>query len=142
MHAAFDARGKASFDHTVLTSIQRGPHCLFEGAVDDLPDGGTGSFISSLSLAADGTIRRYVSFYCEPAVPMSDREQILDVIATYARTVDDRDIDGIVGCFTADGRIDFEGGQTSGEGAGRHPQGVRRRVHRSRLSPRPLRRPT
>ena len=38
------------------------------------------------------------------------------MIATYARAVDDRDIDGIVGCFTADGRIDFEGGQTSGEG--------------------------
>ena len=47
---------------------------------------------------------------------MSDREQILDVIATYAHAVDNRDIDGIVGCFTADGRIDFEGGQTSGEG--------------------------
>ena len=53
----------------MLTSIQRGPHCLFEGAVNGLPGGGTGSFISSLSLAADGTIRRYVSFYCEPAVP-------------------------------------------------------------------------
>ena len=52
----------------MLTSIQRGPHCLFEGAVHDLPHGGTGSFISSLSLAADGTIRRYVSFYCEPGV--------------------------------------------------------------------------
>ena len=69
LHAAFEARGKASFDHTMLTSIQRGPHCLFEGAVHGLPDGGTGSFISSLSLGADGTIRRYVSFYCEPAVP-------------------------------------------------------------------------
>ena len=66
--AAFERRGKASFDHEVLTSIQRGPHCLFEGAVRNLPDGGTGSFISSLSLAADGTIRRYVSFYCEPGV--------------------------------------------------------------------------
>ena len=55
---------------TVLVSLQRGPHCLFEGAVHDLPDGGNGSFISSLSLAADGTIRRYVSFYCEPGVPL------------------------------------------------------------------------
>lgn len=65
---AFRARGTASFDHDVLTSIQRGPHCMFEGAVNNLPGGGTGSFISSLSLAVDGTIRRYVSFYCEPGV--------------------------------------------------------------------------
>lgn len=69
LQAAFERRGQASFDHEVLTSIQRGPHCIFEGAVHNLPDGGTGSFISSLSLAAEGTIRRYVSFYCEPGVP-------------------------------------------------------------------------
>jgi hypothetical protein len=68
LRAAFEARGPTTFDHTVLTSIQRGPHCIFEGAVNNLPDGGSGSFISSLSLAGDGTIRRYVSFYCEPAV--------------------------------------------------------------------------
>lgn len=69
LEAVFARRGAASFGHEVLTSVQRGPHCLFEGAVDGLPDGGTGSFISSLSLAADGRIRRYVSFYCEPGVP-------------------------------------------------------------------------
>ena len=67
--AAFTRRGAAGFDHEVLTSVQRGPHCLFEGAVNGLPDGGTGSFISSLTLAGDGRIRRYVSFYCEPGVP-------------------------------------------------------------------------
>jgi hypothetical protein len=71
LEAAFDRRGPAPFDHDVITSIQRGPHCLFEGAVHGLPDGGTGSFISSLSLDADGRIRRYVSFYCEPAVPLA-----------------------------------------------------------------------
>jgi hypothetical protein len=70
LEAAFIERGRTSFDHTVLTSIQRGPHCLFEGAVNNLPDGRGGSFISSLSLAADQTIKRYVSFYCEPAVPL------------------------------------------------------------------------
>jgi len=68
LRAAFERRGRATFDHEVLVSIQRGPHCVLEGAVRGLPDGGTGSFISSLSLAADGTIRRYVSFYCEPGV--------------------------------------------------------------------------
>lgn len=67
--AAFARRGPASFDHEVLTSVQRGPHCLFEGAVNGLPGGGTGSFISSLSLDGNGRIRRYVSFYCEPGVP-------------------------------------------------------------------------
>jgi hypothetical protein len=67
--AGFERRGTASFEHDVLVSIQRGPHCIFEGAVRNTPGGGTGSFISSLSLARDGTIRRYVSFYCEPGVP-------------------------------------------------------------------------
>jgi hypothetical protein len=67
--AGFERRGAASFEHDVLVAIQRGPHCIFEGAVRNTPGGGTGSFISSLSLARDGTIRRYVSFYCEPGVP-------------------------------------------------------------------------
>ena len=35
-----------------------------------LPGGGTGSFISSLSLAGNGTIRRYASFYSEPGIPL------------------------------------------------------------------------
>jgi hypothetical protein len=73
LEAAFVERGRTSFGHTVLTSIQRGPHCLFEGAVDNLPGGRSGSFISSLSLAGDGTIRRYLSFYCEPAVSFRSR---------------------------------------------------------------------
>jgi ketosteroid isomerase-like protein len=53
---------------------------------------------------------------------MTDRDEVLEVIARYAHTVDDRDIEGIVHCFTPDGRIDFEGGQSSGEGHG----GIRR----------------
>jgi hypothetical protein len=75
LEAGFHARGKASFDHDVVALVQRGPHCLFEGAVSNLPHEGSGSFISSLSLASDGTIRRYVTFYCEPRVdrPSHDR---------------------------------------------------------------------
>ncbi|MET0460943.1 MAG: nuclear transport factor 2 family protein [Ilumatobacteraceae bacterium] len=69
LQAAFDRRGRATFDHVILTSVQRGPHCILEGAVRGLPDGGSGSFISTLTLGSDGTIRRYVSFYCEPAIP-------------------------------------------------------------------------
>jgi hypothetical protein len=67
--AAFRARGAQSFDHTILASIQRGPHCLVEGVVQGLADGGGGSFISSLTLDDRGRIRRYLSFYCEPGVP-------------------------------------------------------------------------
>lgn len=47
---------------------------------------------------------------------MSDREEILDLIATYAHAVDDRDIDRILTVFHSDGRIDFEGGASSGQG--------------------------
>lgn len=68
LEAAFHTRGTTTFDHAVLISAQRDAHCILEGVVTNLPRGGDGSFISSLSLAADGTICRYVSFYCEPAV--------------------------------------------------------------------------
>ena len=67
--AAFVARGRQRFGHRIIRCMQRGPHALLEGVVHDLPNGGTGSFISSLSLDASGLIRRYVSFYCEPSVP-------------------------------------------------------------------------
>jgi SnoaL-like domain len=69
--AAFRARGRQTFDHAILASIQRGPHCLFEGVVNGLPTGGSGSFVSSLTLDGDGRIQRYVSFYCEPSVSRS-----------------------------------------------------------------------
>ena len=65
---AFEARGRQSFDHRILASIQRDSHCLLEGIVEGLPEGRTGSFVSSLTLDEDGLIRRYVSFYCEPSV--------------------------------------------------------------------------
>jgi len=68
--AAFRARGRQSFGHEIITCIQRGPHAILEGVVRDLPDDGSGSFISSLSLDGDGRISRYVSFYCEPSVAM------------------------------------------------------------------------
>jgi ketosteroid isomerase-like protein len=69
LRAAFTARGKQRFDHRVVAIGQRGPHSLLEGVVEGLPGGGDGSFISSLTLDADGHIQRYVSFYCEPGVP-------------------------------------------------------------------------
>jgi uncharacterized protein (TIGR02246 family) len=45
---------------------------------------------------------------------VSDRDEILELMARYAHFVDDRDLDGIVALFTPDGQIDFEGGQSSG----------------------------
>jgi uncharacterized protein (TIGR02246 family) len=47
---------------------------------------------------------------------MSDRDEILEVVARYAHAVDDRDIDRILECFAPDGRIEFEGGRMSGDG--------------------------
>jgi ketosteroid isomerase-like protein len=47
---------------------------------------------------------------------MTGRDEILDVIARYAHTVDERDIEGILTCFAPDGRIEFEGGRITGEG--------------------------
>jgi SnoaL-like domain len=70
---AFRARGKQRFDHAILASIQRGPHCLIEGVVQGLANDGTGSFVSSLTLDGDGLIQRYVSFYCEPSVRRATR---------------------------------------------------------------------
>ncbi len=66
--SAFQARGRQRFGHAILVCVQRGAHALLEGAVHDLPHGGSGSFISSVSLDEAGLIQRYVSFYCEPSV--------------------------------------------------------------------------
>lgn len=66
--ANFRARGPQSFGHRLVASVQRGRHRMVEGLVEGLPDGRDGSFVSSLTLDGDGLIRRYVSFYCEPAV--------------------------------------------------------------------------
>ena len=70
LRKTFEARGAQSFDHRLLALIQRGPHCLVEGLVEGLPGGMSGSFLSSFTLDGDGLIARYLSFYCEPSVPV------------------------------------------------------------------------
>ena len=55
------------FRHHIDLSPQRGTECFLEGYTIDEPTGGT--FISSLSLDADGLIQRYLAVYCEPIVP-------------------------------------------------------------------------
>jgi hypothetical protein len=58
---------KPDREHHIEASPQRGADCFLEGFTVDEPRGG--SFISSLSLDADGRIARYLAVYCEPVVP-------------------------------------------------------------------------
>lgn len=67
--AALVERGRRPWRHRVLTSAQRGRVCLVEGDVLGLEAGGTGGWISSVTLDADGLIARYCAFYAEPAIP-------------------------------------------------------------------------
>jgi uncharacterized protein (TIGR02246 family) len=46
----------------------------------------------------------------------ADRDEILDLVATYAQAVDDRDIERILTVFTPDARLDFVGGAISAAG--------------------------
>jgi ketosteroid isomerase-like protein len=66
--AGFHARGRRSFEHRILTCELRGSYGLFDGVVEGLPNGNVGGFLSTMTLDAEGRIRRYLSFYCEPAV--------------------------------------------------------------------------
>jgi SnoaL-like protein len=59
-------RGPSPARQIVTALLQRGRDCIVEGVVDGIPNGG--SFISSLSLADDGRIRRYAAWYCAPRV--------------------------------------------------------------------------
>ncbi len=65
--AGFVRRGNRPYEHSIAVSLQRGSHCMIEGAATGTSLGG--SFVSSLSLDGDGRIRRYAAFYCEPPVP-------------------------------------------------------------------------
>jgi hypothetical protein len=60
-------RGPSPARQVVVTLVQRGADCFIEGVVEGIPKGG--SFVSSLSLAEDGRIRRYAAWYCTPRVP-------------------------------------------------------------------------
>lgn len=60
-------RGPTPAIQVVTRFVQDGPHAFVEGQVDGIPDGGTWG--SALTLAPDGLIRRYVSFYGSPRVP-------------------------------------------------------------------------
>ncbi|MGB1505227.1 MAG: hypothetical protein ACPHJY_11750 [Acidimicrobiales bacterium] len=65
--ATFRRRGRQPFGHRLISFGQVGRHAMLEGLVEGIPGGGSGSFVSCLSLDARGLIARYVSFYCEPA---------------------------------------------------------------------------
>jgi len=66
--AGFRRRGvKPVRLHHIDLSPQHGAECFLEGFTIDEPRGGT--FISSLSLDAEGRIQRYLAVLCEPVVP-------------------------------------------------------------------------
>jgi len=61
--AGFVRRGYKSYAYRFAVVLQRGFGCILEGTALG------GSFLSSLSLDADGRILRYATVYCEPPVP-------------------------------------------------------------------------
>lgn len=65
--AGFERRGPSDWSHDILVCIQRGPECIIEGLVPDVPGGG--SFVPALSLGPDGRIQRYLSTYTSSLVP-------------------------------------------------------------------------
>jgi hypothetical protein len=65
--AGFERRGYRTVHHELLAHAQSGADFLVEGGTDDEPGGG--SFISSVSLDADGRIRRYLALFTQPRVP-------------------------------------------------------------------------
>ena len=65
--AGFVRRGYRSYTYGFAVVLQRGLDCILEGTASGTALGG--SFLSSLSLDADGRIHRYATFYCEPPVP-------------------------------------------------------------------------
>ena len=65
-------QGQAALRPPLVAIGQRGPHRLLRAWSRACPDGGNGSFVSSLTLDGDGLIQRYVSFYCEPRFPAAD----------------------------------------------------------------------
>lgn len=67
--AGFERRGYRTVHHELLAHAQSGADFLVEGGTDDEPGGG--SFISSVTLDADGRIRRYVALFTQPRVPFT-----------------------------------------------------------------------
>jgi hypothetical protein len=69
--AGFRRRGMRPVRQTIVRCVQQGSECFIEGVVDG--NGSGGSFVSSLSLDADGLIQRYVAFYSASRVVRVDR---------------------------------------------------------------------
>jgi hypothetical protein len=67
--AAFNRRGRQPIDHRIVVHVQRGPHLLLEGIVNDSSGSLLGSFVSEATLDDQGLIRRYASWYTEPGIP-------------------------------------------------------------------------
>jgi ketosteroid isomerase-like protein len=67
--AGFTKRGLRPYRQRILACVRSGTECFVEGDVEGTrsPDGV--AFVSSMSFAADGRIRRYAAFSAPPVVP-------------------------------------------------------------------------
>jgi hypothetical protein len=66
LHGLVHKRGISPARQVITGLVQRGPECFIEGIVEGVPNSGT--FVSSVSLAADGRMARYAAWYCTPRV--------------------------------------------------------------------------
>ena len=69
--AGFERRGYRTVRHELLAHAQAGAQFFVEGSTDDPPGGG--SFVSSVTLDADGRIQRYVALFTQPRIPFDAR---------------------------------------------------------------------
>lgn len=47
---------------------------------------------------------------------MTNRDEIMALVSSYARAVDDRDVPRIIGCFVDDAHVEFDGGASVVDG--------------------------
>jgi SnoaL-like domain len=67
--AGFTRRGPRPYRQEILACVRRGAECFVEGLVDGTGVLGAVGFLSSMSFAPDGRIRRYAAFAAPPVVP-------------------------------------------------------------------------
>jgi SnoaL-like domain len=64
----FARRGPRTNRHELTVCLQSGRECLIEGYSHKPDKGISGQFVSSLTLADDGRIQRYLALYFEPSI--------------------------------------------------------------------------
>ncbi len=67
--AGFTRRGIRPYRQHILACVRSGAECFIEGSIDGTGVADGVGFLSSMSFAPDGRIRRYAAFSAPPAVP-------------------------------------------------------------------------